>query len=220
MARPANIEARSAMEQAARRAFAEVGVDSARVEDIARAAGLSKASFYVYFESKDALFEKLVAAFFEDLESCSDERHAALQDLSARLGPCDAHDWATRSPRFDAFSTLDHGYTLRFLRILWDWRDMMRCLLENPGPAQRAVVDALVGATVTTLTGRLGEAMRAGFLRRDVDPELASEILIGAYLQLGRRMFRLVAPPDFEAWARTVETVINEGLSPRQGVEP
>lgn len=220
MARPANVEAKAAMELAARRAFAEVGVDGARVEDIARAAGLSKASFYVYFENKDALFEKLVGAFFQDCQTSADERHQAMQELSARSGACDAEDWATRSPRYQDFAALDHEFTLRFLRILWDWRDMLRCLLEHPGPAQRALVDALVGATLATLTGRLGEAMRDGFLRRDVDPELASEILIGAYLQLGRRMFHLQTPPDFEAWARAVETVINEGLRPREGVEP
>src|SRR5688500_3060287 len=100
------------MELAARRAFAEVGVEAARVEDIARAAGLSKASFYVYFQSKDALFEKLVSAFFEVCQTCSDERHAAMLDLGARLGTCDAEDWATRSPRFKEFSALDHAYTL------------------------------------------------------------------------------------------------------------
>ena len=62
MSRPPNIEAQAAMEAAARRAFAEMGVDATRVEDLARAAGMSKASFYVYFESKDALFASLVAA--------------------------------------------------------------------------------------------------------------------------------------------------------------
>lgn len=208
------------MEAAARRAFAEVGVDAARVEDVAHAAGMSKASFYVYFESKDALFASLVARFFGACQACSDERHRAMQDLATALGPCDAGDWATRSPRFREYAGLDHRYTLQILRVLWEWRDMLHCVLEQTTGARRALVEQLSNLTLQTLAGRLEEAMRHGFLRRDVDPALTSEILVGAYLQLGRRMYRLDEPPDFEAWARTVETVVNEGLRPREGVEP
>jgi AcrR family transcriptional regulator len=214
MARPANPEARAAMQIAARRAFAAYGVDAARIEDIARAAGLSKASFYVYFESKDALFRELVAEFFGACQQCADDRHAAVQRLQGRVGGCDANDWARRTPRYQQFAALDHEYTLRILRILWDWRDMLKCLLEHP---QGELVEELLAATISTLSGRLGEGMREGFLRQDIDPELASEVLVGAYVQLGRRMYRLDAPPDFERWALAVETVINEGLRPREG---
>jgi AcrR family transcriptional regulator len=215
VARPPNPEARSAMILAARRAFAEVGVDATRVEDVARAAGLSKASFYVYFHSKDALFRELVSAFFADCQQCADERHLAAQELSLRIGPCEAFDWAQRTERFQRFSALEHTYTLRTLQILWNWRDMLKCLLDHSNHDQRELVDGLVVAMLETLTGRLAEAMRSGFLRRDIDPELASEVLIGAYLQLGRKMFRLNEPPDFERWAHTVESILNEGLRPR-----
>jgi AcrR family transcriptional regulator len=205
------------MEAAARRAFAELGVDATRVEDLARAAGMSKASFYVYFESKDALFASLVARFFEACQQCSDERHEVMQALGCEIGPCDANDWATRSPRFLRFSALDHTYTLRILQVLWDWRDMLQCVLEQTTGHRRKLVDQLTEVSLRTLATRLDEAMRHGFLRRDVDPELASAILLGAYLQLGRRMYRLTEAPDFETWARTVEAVLNEGLRPTLG---
>lgn len=207
------------MVAAARRAFAEVGVEATRVEDVARAAGLSKASFYVYFQSKDALFRELVQAFFRECQACADERHEAVTALSMRIGACEASDWATRSERFQTFSALDHRYTLRTLEILWSWRDMLRCLLEHSTSGQRELVDSLIHTTTSSLTGRLAEAMRAGYLRQDIDPELASEILIGAYLQLGRKMFSRSRPPDFERWARSVEIVLNEGLRPREGGE-
>lgn len=214
MARPANLEARAAMEQAARRAFAEVGLAAARVEDIAHAAGLSKAAFYLYFESKNALFEALVREFFDACTRCADERHAATRELTERIGACDARDWATRSPRHQQHAALDHAHTLTFLRLLWDWRDLLECLLDRATGAEREQVDGMLGAILSTLTARLGEAMRNGWLRADVDPEIASDVLVGAYLQLGRRMFRLETPPDFEVWARGVEIVINEGLRP------
>lgn len=203
------------MVAAARRAFAEVGVEATRVEDVARAAGLSKASFYVYFHSKDALFRELATAFFADCKACADDRHQAMQDLAGRIGVCDAHDWAQRTERFQAFTAVDHSYTLRILEVLWNWRDMLRALLDHGYPGQRELVEGLLSTTLKMLTGRLAEAMHAGFLRQDIDAELASEILIGAYLQLGRKMFALTEPPDFERWARAVETVLNEGLRPR-----
>lgn len=215
MARPANVGARAAMERAARLAFAQVGPAAARVEDIARAAGLSKAAFYTYFESKPALFDALVGEFFEALTTCSDERHAAVQALSESIGPCGAEDWATRSPRLMQFSALDHAYTLRILQVLWEWRDMVECLLSHAA-SHRERVDAMVASTLSTLTERLDLAMRNGWLRGDVDPELASDVLVGAYLQVARRMFRLESPPDFEVWARSIETIINEGLRPRE----
>jgi AcrR family transcriptional regulator len=215
VARPANLEARAAMEQAARQAFARVGPVAARVEDIARAAGLSKAAFYLYFDSKASLFEALVREFFAACAACSEERHQALHELVETLGPCDAADWAERTPRFQQFSALDHTYTLRFLRVLWEWRDMLECLLDRAAGAHREQVDALVAASTTGVTQRLQEAMEHGWLRDDVDPALASDVLVGAYTQLGRRMFGLQTPPDFEIWARVVETIINEGLRPR-----
>ena len=54
IARPEDILA------AALRVFAESGYARARLEDVARVAGVSKAALYLYFESKQAIFEALV----------------------------------------------------------------------------------------------------------------------------------------------------------------
>lgn len=42
--------------------FTERGFDAARMQDIAKRAGLSKAGVYLYFESKDALLKALIQA--------------------------------------------------------------------------------------------------------------------------------------------------------------
>ena len=44
----------------ARRVFLAAGFDGASVGEIARAAGVSKGTIYVYFDSKEALFEALI----------------------------------------------------------------------------------------------------------------------------------------------------------------
>ena len=45
----------------ARKVFHENGFDAASMNDIARVAGVSKGTLYVYFESKERLFLELIA---------------------------------------------------------------------------------------------------------------------------------------------------------------
>lgn len=63
--------------QAARSVFARSGFAQARMEDIAQAAGLSKAAVYLYFPSKDeviaALLQQYFADAFADLASLRDD---------------------------------------------------------------------------------------------------------------------------------------------------
>lgn len=69
---------------AAMRVFAGKGFAAARIDDIAREAGVAKGTVYVYFESKDAVFEAVVR---EKVMA----RIAEVGDFAARFeGPTDA----------------------------------------------------------------------------------------------------------------------------------
>lgn len=50
--------------EAAAKVFARDGLDGAKLDDVAKAAGLSKAAIYLYFENKNALIMALLEAFF------------------------------------------------------------------------------------------------------------------------------------------------------------
>ena len=60
--RPKDLEKRAAVVAAARRLFLAHGLDSASVDAIASAAGVSKATVYRHFSDKEALFDAVVAA--------------------------------------------------------------------------------------------------------------------------------------------------------------
>ena len=60
MARKKSEEKRAAILEAALGEFLANGIRAARIEDIARAAGVAKGTVYLYFPSKDALFAALV----------------------------------------------------------------------------------------------------------------------------------------------------------------
>jgi AcrR family transcriptional regulator len=57
------------LRQAAREAFAELGWQTTRVEDIVRRAGVSHGTFYTYYDNKSALLDDLVRASQADLDA-------------------------------------------------------------------------------------------------------------------------------------------------------
>lgn len=61
--------------EGARRVFIEMGFDAASMNDITRAAGVSKGTIYVYFANKEELFEALI----------EDERTKMFSDIFATL---------------------------------------------------------------------------------------------------------------------------------------
>jgi AcrR family transcriptional regulator len=65
--------------EGAREAFLEQGFDAASMNDIARIAGVSKGTLYVYFQNKEQLFQAI----------CSEECEAQAESLF-RLDPTDA----------------------------------------------------------------------------------------------------------------------------------
>ena len=54
--------------------FSEVGFDKARVDDIAKEAGVNKALIYYYFESKDEILETLFSSLVEDAADAGRKR--------------------------------------------------------------------------------------------------------------------------------------------------
>ena len=120
MPRPSDPHARVRLLAAARKTFVEKGLDRAKVEDITRAAGMSKGAFYLHFLSKTELFKELVEAFVARL--------AALTD--AGLERCAA------SPAQDAETLLDQWVSVdvECFDFLWQNRGLLRLLLDvRPG---------------------------------------------------------------------------------------
>lgn len=80
--RPAAIARRKleTVTRAAWRLFLDHGFSATSMDAVAKSAGVSKATLYAYFPSKEALFASLIVAECEDLE-----RNLPLPDLSAGL---------------------------------------------------------------------------------------------------------------------------------------
>jgi TetR/AcrR family transcriptional regulator len=70
---------------AAREEFAARGLDGARVDRIARTAGVNKAMIYYHFHSKEKLYETVVEQFLESVKTFLDRALTEAADLESLL---------------------------------------------------------------------------------------------------------------------------------------
>jgi AcrR family transcriptional regulator len=190
MARRPRPGAREALLEAARAELERAGFAGARVEEIARRAGLSKGAFYLHFRSKEEAFGEILQRFLGALEAV-----AARPDGEA--GGRGQLDWAVDSGLLELlwrnrhlFPAIDGAGSGRFASAVADFRRRMR---------------GLAAARV-----RLHQA--AGRLRADVDADVVADVVLGCYEDLGRRMIDMAERPDLTAWARSFQLILYEGL--------
>jgi len=142
--------------------FTERGFDAARMEDIARRAGLSKAGVYLYFPSKTALLKALIEAKVAPLSRLARTiaENGAADPLGALRMMAAAAAMKLQDARTFAVPRLVVSVSGRFPEIADFYRT--------------SIVEPTRGALEHLLDG----AMARGALRR-VDPKAASRAFIG-----------------------------------------
>ena len=152
-------ERRTQILQAARDCFAEWGYAVTRVEEIAKAAGLSKGGLYVHFASKEAIFD-------------------ALHDEEvARAGEALAVIRALPLPAREKLGALAAGIVARYVSSEQHRRFLL--VLGEVGlstPSVQAKVRATHGMFVAAITEMVEEGVASGEFRR-VDPRHAALLL-------------------------------------------
>src|SRR5258707_1039188 len=103
------MDSRDAILAAASRIFARSGLDGARTDAIAAAAGVNKAMLYYYFKSKDLLY-------FAVLENHFKEFHRRAMDVLASKGPAGSTLLQFVETHFDFISS-QRDYSMLFQRL-------------------------------------------------------------------------------------------------------
>jgi AcrR family transcriptional regulator len=145
--------------------FTDRGFDAARMEDVAKRAGLSKAGVYLYFPSKEALLKALIVAKIEPVaqqvralsEHGRDDPLGALRVIAMAAG------YKLRDPAIAAIPRLVVGLSGRFPEIADYYREHV------------------VGIARDAFERLLASAMDKGQLRR-IDLAAAARALIGPLL--------------------------------------
>ena len=211
MPRPARPGAHDALLDAARKEFARRGLDGARVEDIARRAGVSKGAFYLHFRTKEEAFAEILQRLLGALEEHARRRHEAVQRLDA------AGDPGAAARRLDLECQLDTD----LLGLLWLNRHLLAALDTAGGPVSVRLVGDFRRRMRALVAVRIADRQRAGDLRSDVDPDVLGDLVVGTYEAFVRRMADLPSRPDLAAWVRSFVRVVYEGLlSPASRAAP
>ncbi len=138
--------------------FNERGYEATSMEDLARATGLTKSSFYHHVAGKEQLLRLAVNRALDGLEAVLDEEEA-------RAGtPRDRLEHVLR--RSAEVLVAELPYVTLLLRVRGNTR------VEREALARRRALDARVAALVRA-------ARDAGEIRDDLDPRLVARLLFG-----------------------------------------
>jgi AcrR family transcriptional regulator len=138
--------------------FNERGYEGASMEDLAKASGFTKSTFYHHVSGKEELLRMAV-------DRALDALSAALDETAARGGrPVDVLENAIR--RTTEVLLAELPYVTLLLRVRGNTD------VEREALARRRAIDARLAALVKA-------AVDAGEIRSDIDPRLVSRLLFG-----------------------------------------
>jgi AcrR family transcriptional regulator len=185
MSRVADPKAKITLLRAAEEVFAERGLAGAKVEEIARRAGISKGAFYLHFESKEAALKQLVESFLARCQSyfAPPSEYPELPDE-----PSELLDF-----------TLQRD--VQIFEFLWQNRAFLRILPSCQGDYDYLLV-AFHAEIALTTRAWVDHWRREGIFRADVDADLAAILIGGAYNELSQRLLGQDRRPPLEEWLR------------------
>jgi AcrR family transcriptional regulator len=175
--------------QAALAAFAEQGLAGTRVEDIARRAGVSKGTVYLYFSGKEEIFKEAVLA----------KVARTVEGLTAAAAP------GTPVERLDRFVDA-YWVHVRRPQFASLYRLVMAELHQFP-ELTRFFGEQVSGRVIGIAADIIEEGVAAGQLRR-VEPTVAARMLVGLMLQHAVWASRRTLYPHLGR--RTDDQILNE----------
>jgi AcrR family transcriptional regulator len=214
MGRPPRPALHAALLDAARAEFAARGLERARVEDIARRAGVSKGAFYLHFASKEEAFEEILQRFLGAMEDQALRREEAEVAFRRENVATPEPELRARQVEFDCAA--ERG----ILETLWRNRHVLTVIESAGGDRYQGAVADFRRRMHAFVTARMGEKQAAGWIRRDLDAATMADIIVGTYEGFARRMVALRAPPDLDRWLRSFVRICYEGMLVRPAAPP
>lgn len=182
--------------------FERHGLRKTNVAELARAAGIGKGTFYLFFPTKEALFVALIDRFERSVKA------ELLAELDAELGAgADAHRMLRRYFELQLELLARHP----LLAVLTDPEEL-ELLLRRTSPERLAAAiedDALFFANL------FGDWQRRGLVDPTIDPRAASALTRGLLAMVQRR--ELVGDRDWSGMMELLIDALASRLAIRQG---
>ena len=172
--------------------IAERGLDQTKIEDIAAAAGIPKATLYYYFAGKEEILSFLLTDLLTEV-------------AGAVAVACDAP--GTAQERLVGVMTAQ-------LQIMATQPAVCQALMADLGRAGRVpeIAEALAGAFSTPLQNLLAEGAADGSLRPVEDAVVVAGVIFGAVTITGLHYLVSGVPIDAEGLAKQLADVVLQGL--------
>lgn len=164
-------ETRQLILNAARRLFAQKGMEDSTIRDIGREAGVSPASVVVHFKSKTALLEE---ALNRDIESTLLALTASMPEDLGLL---------------DRLMHLAQGFFRLYDQNRKLYRALIRHTIFEPA-AETPNITTVSELYLRFLAGLVEEGKTRGLIRRDVDANVAAGAIFSLYLGALTLLFR------------------------------
>jgi AcrR family transcriptional regulator len=169
----AKAERRREILKAAADAFASKGYRLASIDDIAKAAGISKALFYRHFGSKKQAFDELIQLFFSGFYGVLQENHGKLADAFAY------------KKDLTEIMSIWYENILRILQYLFDNSRLTTIVFEKAIGS-----DEDISKRLSELFNRAGEMIAEEYRMSARNGTLrASDIELAAQLSMGSLVF-------------------------------
>ena len=188
-------ERRRQILSAAKAVFAEAGYHGASIHAIIERAQIARGTFYLYFESKAAVFDSIL--------------DQAMTDLRARIHRIEVEDKSAPAPqvqlREQVMATLEY--------ILRD-RPLATLLLSaghTPDAEAAERLDQFFGEVRDLLRRAMESGMEIGLLRK-VQPELAAAAMLGMIRGVIEQLIRDPSPPAVDVVVAEVLMVALRGV--------
>jgi TetR/AcrR family transcriptional regulator len=180
---------------AAAELFAERGLNDTKIEDVAAATGVAKATLYYYFAGK----EDILAFLLED----------ALHEVAEEVAAI-AHTDGTGAERLG-------GVISAQLRVMAQRPAICRALIGELGRAARmpVIADMISTAYLKPVENLLIAGAADGSLVAQHDPRSAAIALFGAVTTSALTYLITDNTLDEALVARTIQTIMFDGLRPR-----
>jgi AcrR family transcriptional regulator len=181
---------------AAFEAFADRGYAATRLEDVAARAGVTKGTIYLYFATKEKLFEDMVRSHSAGLLADADAIFASIEGASEQK-----------------LRALLHFF---YSRIVADrrGREILRFMLAEGKLFPQLVAEHyrdFVTPMLGMIAALLEEGVRTGRFRADLNPETVRVVIAPTvFLSMTRLIFGEASPVDEQAYAAAhVELALN-----------
>ena len=151
-----SVQTKEKILKAAEKEFSEKGFHGTQISHIIRSAGVARGTFYIYFKSKEEIFEEILKRVIEDLKE--------------RIKPIDLSKDPVQQVKENIKRVIEYALERRELAKI--------VLYRSCEPEYARITDCFFEEVVNLVKGSISKGVKLGILK-PVDEEVVARVIVG-----------------------------------------